>query len=209
MTGAMLATLGELSGAGGGGIPDGTIIYSTDSASLWSFTIPANVAYVQFNVWGPGGIGAVFVDRSGKAPIFTAGPGAGAGGYGVTHLAVTEGMTFSGTNGAGATATTAATASVLNANSGASLAAITANPGANATTSAAGAGGTSTGGSVSNTTGHAGGLVDYWDGGGSAPAFVDQTAQGTPATLPGGGSPGGFPQPSGANGRIQIIARTS
>lgn len=212
MTGAVLATLGASSSTPT--IPDGTVLFSTAStfSGGWSYTIPAGVSFIWIDGWGPGGApGTTSADKYGYFP----GPGAGAGGYFRTHAAVVAGYVFSGVSGMPGTMSvggsyTVSSPTTLLANATAGSAAASANGGGNGQTgTGAGAGGTASGGSLTNTTGHAGGLVDTWDGGGAPPGLVDNTVQGATATFPGGGCPGGNNGVTGANGQIIITAKSS
>ena len=208
MSGALVASAVSAASAGGTGpYPDDTLIFSQSTPGAWSFPVPSGVAYVTVKGWAPGGAGSS--TSSGKTIV--PGPGGGGGGEWITHTAI-SGQTLSGVIGTPGSPTgpTAGTATTLAASSALSLAACTANPGGNGVYGTGpGAAGTASGGSVSNTSGHAGGLTNTWDGGGSPPGLVDNTAQSTPATPPGGGSPGGAVLYSGANGRVEVYARTS
>lgn len=217
MTGAILGA-GAFSGISGGGYPDGTVLYHSPStfSGAWSVIIPAGVPFIWIEGWGGGGCGSL----SGHGPDSwgnVAGPGGGGGGYFKTHVAVSAGIVIAGVIGAAGNYTTSpvpAGSTTVNANSSISLAAATGYGGGYGRFGGSpGSGGTATGGSLTNTSGHAGGLTNPWDGGGSGNGGGDQTIQGYPATLPGGGGPGGpsfgGSPVSGANGQIIVTVKTS
>lgn len=209
MAGALLA-VASLTGGTSGSYPDGTVLFSQSVAGAWMFIIPAGVAFVWVIGTGPGGVGSV----TGTGKTLVAGPGGGAGGYFQTHSAVSVGNMLSGLVGVagmqGGGGPVASSPTTLNAVAALSLLACNANGGGFGVYGVGpGAGGTAAGGTVANTTGHAGGRTNTWDGGGAPPGLADNTSAGTPATAPGGGSPGGFPLYPGAAGLVQVIAKSA
>ena len=187
-------------GGGGGGPPSGTVLFVSGTAGPWEFPIPVGVTSVFVEGQAAGGAGAKgSFAKSGGIPGFGGGGGAY---FKKTGIAVTGGSTvLTGVIGLGGNAS--------GGSSGTSTTLVSPGCTANGGTAAIGlttegAGGTASGGDT-NTTGHAGGLVDAWDGGGAPPTFIDQIAQQTPGTSPGGGGAGGtLGAGSGANGQIRI-----
>lgn len=217
-------TTGALSGATGGGSGSGTlaagtqILATSTPGSAVVFTVPSNcTTHVDVELWGCGGDGNFTISGGGGGGGKGGGGtrtdyGGGAGGYcKMAGVVVTPGTsTFTYTlrvHGAGTASTCTSTAFAGT---------MTSNAGTSATTSAVGTGGSATGpGGATTTTGHAGGLVDLWDGGGTAPAFADQTTDGSGGTTPGGGGSGSYFDSGsssyivapGANAMIVITAR--
>ena len=195
-------------------VNDGDILVADSvvgSGKTYSIAASYPLGHIDINLVAAGGNGNFLIvgggGKGGGGSINYYGGGAGGRSQKVT-VAVVPGTTVItytlGAHGAASTVTITGGAFTL-----------TANPGADATTSASGAGGTATGGST-NTTGHAGGLTNSWDGGGSAPGFVDQTTNGQGGTAPGGGGAGAYydtPTSSfiaalGSGAQIIITART-
>jgi hypothetical protein len=185
-------------------VQSGTVLFESDDPGTWSFTspLPPTTSYLIFEFWAAGGSGGNASGSGGK--VTTYGRGAGGGGYSKHKIALpASATTYTGSIGAGGQAggdggnTTCTTLS------------ITCNGGTHGVgTTTNGTGGTASGGNQTNTTGRAGGLTNTWDGGGTAPANVDQTTTGGTGTTPGGGGAGGgYAQGGfGANGRVKITA---
>lgn len=182
-------------------IADGDILFDSGTPGAFSFIIPSGApGFIWIEGQGPGGDGITNFNPKGSS----IGAGAGAGGYGKHHMAVTPGVTvIAGTITAHGTVTATRVTTP----------ALTYNGGTNASSSN-GVGATASGNSLVNTTGHNGGRVHLADGGGAGPALVDQTTQGSPGTPPGGGGSGldgGTPGAiyAGDNGHIKITAKTT
>lgn len=209
----MLGLIGSAGGAGAGPtFPDGTVMFVSSVLGAFSFLIPAQApGFVWIEGWAGGGCGSItFAKDSGTEPSY----GGAAGGYFKHHVAVTPGTTIiTGTVGAGSVPSVSiAVGTFIPAYS------LVANPGGDAQGGvAAGLGGTASGGSISNSTGHNGGRTNIWDGGGSAPGYVDITTAGAVPGVAGDGGPGGLGTlpsgqtgiQSGANGSVVITAKVA
>lgn len=209
----ILSSSPVVTGAAAGFAPSykaGDVIFADSVAGAGkTFTIPTGMTgHADFELWAHAGDGNYQLVASGKGVVFQ-GYGGSAGGYSKEANSVvvagTTVVTYTlGVAGASSTVTITGTPWTL-----------TANPGTNATTTAsASATGTASGGTT-NTTGHAGGLTNQWDGGGAAPAFADQTGQGLGGTTPGGGGSaaaydpgsGAYVVAPGAAAKLIITAR--
>ena len=186
-----------------GPIPGSVLLNDSVPGTSKTFTCQAgSYGHVDIVLTGVGGAGSG-ASTGGKGGVVDYG---GSGGATAVKLsfAVTPGVTtFTYTLPAavGSPATVTATGLSMSAPSG-----------VNATSSGPAAASSAASGGTNNYAGHAGGLVDTWDGGGAANisgGYVDQTTDGQPGLSPGGGGAGAyyFAQ-SGAGAALQIIART-
>jgi hypothetical protein len=208
---ASAITVGTISGGSGGSGPGTTLLNDSVSGSGKTFVLPAgSYTHVDIVLTGIGGAGSGYVTGDVKDGwTYTDYGGSAAGAAVVLGFPASPGLTITytlpGSTGSAATAT--ATGLSISANSGVNApSGGPGTPGGSATIT------TATGASATHAyTGHAGGLVDSWDGGGAADitgTYVDQTTDSQPGLSPGGGGAGGsFTSQPGAGACLQIIAR--
>ncbi len=211
---------GTTTGSGGcGGAPGTALLNDSMAGTGKTFTVPASFTGAHVDIVLTGFPGAGNGQYSGgKGGAFTDTGGGGANVVVVKGFPCTSGYVFTYTlpSAVGSDATVTGT--------GLSL---VAHPGTNATTVADGTGGPNTGTqtatgatSVTSYAGHNGGLTDTWDGGGPGATInvasgtvtnpgPDNTAQGTPGTIPGQGGAGSiyYGVQAGGGCNLLIIAR--
>lgn len=185
-----------------GPVPGTVLLNDSTAGAGKTFTLPGGNQYTRVDV--------IVISKGGSGNGTSGGKGGAVdyGGSGAStavylNLPVTPGSsgatyTLPSTSGVAATCTLA----------GASL---NAPGGIDATGSASGAAPSIATGGTTNYAGHAGGLIDTWDGGGAANSsgsYTDNTTDGTAGTLAGQGGAGNYTVPSaGGPATLQIIAR--
>lgn len=184
----------------------GSLLFQSDAAGAFTYTVDQGVTAVKILLWGSGGRGALGSWSKSGGSTYGYGAG-GAGSLEFTHLVVAQGDVLAGVLGDPSQAYGTVRDSTLSGSYHGVTIHLSALGGLDSPGTGAGSGSSASGGTINNT-GRNGGLTNIWDGGAGGTSTTDQTGPGAVGIAPGGGGAGGggFAYPSGAIGRVQIFA---